>query len=309
MSASGRMMFGDLPPSSSVTRLSARPALAPISRPTAVEPVNAILSTPGWSTSAAPVSPSPVTHVEHARREADLQRQLAEAQRRQRRLLGGLEHDRAARRERRAELPRGHQQREVPRHDLPAHADRFAARVAEHVRRGDGQHAALDLRRPAGEVAQVRGRTGRRRRTGRGRPACRCRATRARRAPRSCVFDRAAASARISCSRPVAGMLAHGPSAKACARGGDGAVDVLGAGVRDLSRSRGRWRGRASRRCARRRRRGARSRSAAAAVGRGTRDRRAERVGRGWLRRWWSWQEPTPSAYAARDGRTSQRPC
>ena len=52
--------MGDLPPSSSVTRFSARPALAPISRPTAVEPVKAILSTPRWSTSAAPVSPSPV---------------------------------------------------------------------------------------------------------------------------------------------------------------------------------------------------------------------------------------------------------
>ncbi len=54
-------MFGDLPPSSSVTRLSALPAFAPISRPTAVEPVNAILSTSGWSTSAAPVAPSPVS--------------------------------------------------------------------------------------------------------------------------------------------------------------------------------------------------------------------------------------------------------
>ncbi len=54
-------MFGLLPPSSSVTRFSARPHLAPISRPTAVEPVNATLSTPGWSTSAAPVSPSPVS--------------------------------------------------------------------------------------------------------------------------------------------------------------------------------------------------------------------------------------------------------
>ena len=53
-------MFGDFPPSSSVTRLSARPAFAPISRPTTVEPVKAILSTSGWSTSAAPVSPSPV---------------------------------------------------------------------------------------------------------------------------------------------------------------------------------------------------------------------------------------------------------
>ena len=40
-------MLADLPPSSSVTRFSARPALAPISRPTAVEPVNEILWTPG----------------------------------------------------------------------------------------------------------------------------------------------------------------------------------------------------------------------------------------------------------------------
>ena len=60
-SASGRMMFGLLPPSSSVTRLSALPHLAPISRPTTVEPVKATLSTPGLSTSAAPVSPSPVS--------------------------------------------------------------------------------------------------------------------------------------------------------------------------------------------------------------------------------------------------------
>ena len=54
-------MFGLLPPSSSVTRFSERPHLAPISRPTAVEPVNATLSTPSESTSAAPVSPSPVS--------------------------------------------------------------------------------------------------------------------------------------------------------------------------------------------------------------------------------------------------------
>ena len=53
-------MLGLLPPSSSVTRFSERPHLAPISRPTAVEPVNATLSTLGWSTSAAPVWPSPV---------------------------------------------------------------------------------------------------------------------------------------------------------------------------------------------------------------------------------------------------------
>ena len=54
-------MFGLLPPSSSVSRFSERPHLAPISRPTTVDPVNATLSTPGLSTSAAPVEPSPVS--------------------------------------------------------------------------------------------------------------------------------------------------------------------------------------------------------------------------------------------------------
>ncbi len=54
-------MLGLLPPSSSVTRFSERPHLAPISRPTTVDPVKATLSTPGLSTRAAPVVPSPVS--------------------------------------------------------------------------------------------------------------------------------------------------------------------------------------------------------------------------------------------------------
>ena len=54
-------MLGLLPPSSSVTRFSERPHFSPISRPTTVDPVKATLSTPAWSTSAAPVVPSPVS--------------------------------------------------------------------------------------------------------------------------------------------------------------------------------------------------------------------------------------------------------
>ena len=54
-------MLGLLPPSSSVTRFSELPHLAPISRPTTVDPVKATLSTSGQSTSAAPVVPSPVS--------------------------------------------------------------------------------------------------------------------------------------------------------------------------------------------------------------------------------------------------------
>ena len=61
MSASGARMLGALPPSSSETRLSARPATAPISRPTSVEPVNETLATSGCSTSARPVPGPPVT--------------------------------------------------------------------------------------------------------------------------------------------------------------------------------------------------------------------------------------------------------
>src|SRR6266478_4980099 len=54
-SAPSKKMLGDLPPSSRVTRL--RTIF-----PTAALPVNAILSTPGWATSAAPaVSPMPLT--------------------------------------------------------------------------------------------------------------------------------------------------------------------------------------------------------------------------------------------------------
>src|SRR5277367_1179363 len=60
-SASGSTIIGDLPPSSSDTRLTVSVALLLISLPTSVEPVNAILSTPGCATRAAPVvSPSPV---------------------------------------------------------------------------------------------------------------------------------------------------------------------------------------------------------------------------------------------------------
>ena len=61
MSASGKTIAGDLPPSSSDTRLRLPAAALTMSLPTSVEPVKATLSTSGWSASAAPaVSPKPV---------------------------------------------------------------------------------------------------------------------------------------------------------------------------------------------------------------------------------------------------------
>src|ERR1700751_5692591 len=61
-SASAKNMLGDLPPSSSVTRFKVSAALLTMIFPTAALPVNAILSTPGCATSAAPaVSTNPLT--------------------------------------------------------------------------------------------------------------------------------------------------------------------------------------------------------------------------------------------------------
>ncbi len=153
-------MLGLLPPSSSVTRFSDRPHLAPISRPTTVEPVNATLSTPGVVDQRRAGLAVAGEHVQRPLREAGLERQLAEPQRGQRRLLGRLEDDRAAGGERRGDLPHRHQQREVPGHDLGADADRLAYACSEHVAGRDRHRLALDLGRPAGVVAQVGDRGG-----------------------------------------------------------------------------------------------------------------------------------------------------
>ena len=64
--------------------------------------------------------------------------------------------------QRRPQLPGGHQQREVPRDDLPDHADRLAQRVGvEHRARGVGHRqrdrVALDLGGPAGHVVEQLG--------------------------------------------------------------------------------------------------------------------------------------------------------
>ena len=127
-SASANTMLGDLPPSSSETRLRLSAAAWTISLPTSVEPVNATLSTPGWAAIAAPaVSPKPVTMFTTPAGSPASWISSPSRSARQRRLLGGLEYDRAAGRERRAELPGGHQQREVPRDDLTDDADRLAA--------------------------------------------------------------------------------------------------------------------------------------------------------------------------------------
>ena len=69
--------------------------------------------------------------IQRTGREADLPCELCEPDRRQRGLRIGLQHDGAARRERRSELPRRHHERVVPGDDLGRDADWLFQRVEE----------------------------------------------------------------------------------------------------------------------------------------------------------------------------------
>ena len=160
-------------------------------------------------------------HVEHAGRE-DVGRELGQAQRRQRRLLGGLEHPTLPAASAGRDLPDRHHQRVVPGRDLADDADRLAAdhgRVAAHVLAG---RAALEHARGAGEEAQVVRRDGHLVARGR-RAACRRSATRARRAPRR-SSSIASASSSSSSARSPGVVSSHSGSARLGRL--DGAVDV-----------------------------------------------------------------------------------
>ena len=93
--------------------------------------------------------------IDHAWREAGFLDQLAETYRGEGCLFGRLQHDRASRRECRRDLPDRHQQREVPRDDLPDHTHRFAQAVSVPIAGcGDRNALAGDLGGPTAHVAQ-----------------------------------------------------------------------------------------------------------------------------------------------------------
>ena len=85
--------------------------------------------------------------VDDAGRELRLAEDVGEEECRERGRLGGLEDHGVAAGQRRRDLPREHEQREVPRDDLARHADRPWAPVREGV---------LELVGPAGVVEEVR---------------------------------------------------------------------------------------------------------------------------------------------------------
>ena len=82
--------------------------------------------------------------VDDAGRQPRLHAELGEGERGQRREFRRLQHHRVSGRERRRDLPGQHQQRKIPRDDLPADADR---RVAGEL--------AVDQLRPAGVMIEV----------------------------------------------------------------------------------------------------------------------------------------------------------
>jgi hypothetical protein len=126
-SASGRITFGDLPPSSCATRLTVGAAASATATPARVEPVIEIMSTSGWDARPAPtVGPSPLTRLKTpAGKPAS---SIASAKRRalKGRKLARLQHDRAACGERRRDLGGDLVERPVPRRDQRADPDRLA---------------------------------------------------------------------------------------------------------------------------------------------------------------------------------------
>jgi hypothetical protein len=140
----GNTMNGDLPPSSSAELLAAAGGELPDLAPDLGAAGEGDLGDAGVIDDRAAGRAIAVDDVDHAGRQAGLHAQLGEQQRRQRRLLGRLEHHGVAAGQRRRDLPGQHQQRKVPGHDLADHAQGPVVRPL-----------ALEQLRPAGMVIEV----------------------------------------------------------------------------------------------------------------------------------------------------------
>ena len=148
-SASAKTMFGLLPPSSSETRLIVFAATSAMRRPGGGLAGEGDLVDAGMGGHRlADLLARAGQDVDHAGRDAGLERQLAEPDRGERGGRCRLEDERIAGRQRGGHLPGGHHQRVVPRDDRADHADRLAQRVG-HDRRVDDVGAPVEvLRRP-----------------------------------------------------------------------------------------------------------------------------------------------------------------
>ena len=134
------------------------PAAARRACPSATEPVNAMRSTPGWATSAAPASsPIPCTTLNAPSGSPASLRDVGEHRGGERRPLRRLQHHGVAGRERRRDPPRREHQRRVPRRDDGGDAGRIPGdALVEPVRspRPTRRSASAAGRRRTGSCAR-----------------------------------------------------------------------------------------------------------------------------------------------------------
>ena len=172
--------------------------------------------------------------VDHAGREARRVEDLEQERGRQRRLLGGLEHDRVARRHGRRQLAGDHRAGEVPRRDAGHDAARAAAHV-EPLGRGCWRRGSP----PTGGGSPPRTRAGtpppRAPRPRPRRAACRPPASAPARA-RPPAPARSAWARRSGAARSSGGK--RRPAGEGGVRGGDGRARLGGAGGHDLAHGR-----------------------------------------------------------------------
>ena len=181
---SGKTMLADLPPNSSVAGMRRSAAARATSRPTSVEPVKRELAdTRVVQDVLAGLRTAARDDVEHPWRD-DALGELGQLEDRERRGGRRLEHRAVAGGEHGSELPGGHEEREVPRHDLAHDADGLVQHERTSCCRGAGRPSPVVGQKHAGEIAEVVDRVRARRwRASRG-WACRCRAFRAARTSR-----------------------------------------------------------------------------------------------------------------------------
>ncbi len=156
-SASAKKMFGDLPPSSSVTRFTFSAAARRIDFSNAAASGEGDLIDLG------------VTHNRRARAFAEAGDDVHDPRRKsnffepvgyfqdcERCLFCGLEHASASRGKRRGKLPGSHQQRIIPGDDLPRDSDRLSQGKTQCVI-GNRIHLSLDLGGKAAIIFEARG--------------------------------------------------------------------------------------------------------------------------------------------------------
>ena len=159
-----------------------------MSRPTGPEPVNAIVATPGWRTSAAPASPAPGSRATAPAGTPASRSARTTTWPQAGRLLGGLEDDGVAGGQAGGHHPHGDGDREVPRGDDGDHAARRVVQLVALAGHLEERLAAPRARPP--RARRTRGSRSPRRRRRRPRPTAS--RTRAPRAPRPRPGARAA---------------------------------------------------------------------------------------------------------------------